>query len=348
MYGLGYNPAAPADVLIRLLNTKWLGFLYRGDLPGEVLDAAVAHPVRAVWGRVAESGVLSAEQWARLLAAAPERTNPQLHELLREEAAEQAARRRAGFRRGAERPPHPDSRPPTTPAEIAKLAASVPDIEPSSQTYALWWVAALHHDPDAMRQLASSPNLWIRRSVARAPRLPPDVVERLAHDEDRVVRLFLAESCDDAPADMLLEVWTWWSGSFGFPDRPRNHPNFPRSGLLRFASDPEPQLRLLAIDDPESNPDLVERFSHDPDYSVRKAAAADPRLSPKAAARLVDDKNLEVHVTAQRNPALPVKLLVGLLLDEGRAGVAASNPAIPSTVMHRMIEAACEALEPDA
>jgi hypothetical protein len=39
------------------------------------------------------------------------------------------------------------------------------------------------------------------------------VGERLAHDEDRVVRLFLAESCDDAPADMLLEVVQWWTGS---------------------------------------------------------------------------------------------------------------------------------------
>ncbi|MFE5711817.1 hypothetical protein ACFQ7J_13505 [Streptomyces sp. NPDC056501] len=49
-------------------------------------------------------------------------------------------------------------------------------------------------------------------------------VERLAHDEDRVVRLFLAESCDDAPADMLLEVWQWWNGSFSAPGRPRTHP----------------------------------------------------------------------------------------------------------------------------
>jgi hypothetical protein len=32
----------------------------------------------------------------------------------------------------------------------------------------------------------------IRRSVARAPRLPEDVANRLARDEDRVVRLFLA------------------------------------------------------------------------------------------------------------------------------------------------------------
>jgi hypothetical protein len=347
LYGLGYNRAAPADVLIRLLDTKRLDFLYRSDLPSEVLDAAVAHPSKRVWGRVAETGTLSAEQWDRLLTATAEAANPQLHALLTEMAAEHATRQSAVFRKGVERPPHPDFRPPATRDEITELAATVPDIEPNSHTYALWWVAALHHDQDAMRQLASSPNLWIRRSVARATQLPPDVVERLAHDEDRVVRLFLAESCDDAPADMLLEVWTWWSGSFSFPGRPRNHPNFPRNGLLRFVSDPEPQLRLLAIDDPQSTRDLVERFSHDPDHRVRKAAAADLRLSPKAAARLVDDANQGVRVTAQQNPALPLELLVGLLLDEGRAGVAASNPAIPATVMQHMIEVACETLKTD-
>ncbi len=118
-----------------------------------------------------------------------------------------------------------------------------------------------------------------QRGTRRAP--SPDVVESPAHDEDRVVRLFLTESCDDAPADLLLDVWTWWPGSFSFPGRPRNHLNFPRDGLLRFADDPEPRLRLLALDDPASDADLVERFSRDPDGEVRRRAAEDPRLSPR-------------------------------------------------------------------
>ncbi|MCW2933809.1 MAG: hypothetical protein JWM19_4771 [Actinomycetia bacterium] len=63
-----------------------------------------------------------------------------------------------------------------------------------------------------MRQLARSPKLLVRRSVARAPRLPTDVAALLARDEDRVVRLFLAESCDDAPPERLLKVAGWWYG----------------------------------------------------------------------------------------------------------------------------------------
>ncbi|WP_120719593.1 hypothetical protein [Streptomyces hundungensis] len=79
---------------------------------------------------------------------------------------------------------------------------------------ALPWAVALHGDPDAMRRLAPSTHPLIRRSVARARRLQPDVVKRLAQDEDRTVRLFLAEPCDDAPAELLLEVRRWWDGRF--------------------------------------------------------------------------------------------------------------------------------------
>ncbi|MFG2533018.1 PE-PGRS family protein [Streptomyces sp. NPDC048516] len=119
------------------------------------------------------------------------------------------------------------------------------NIDPHGHRSPLRWVMALHDDPDAMRRLAASSHPLVRRSVARARHLPPDVVERLARDEDRVVQLFLAESCDDAPAEMLLEVWQWWTGSFSFPDRPHSHPNFPRRDLLRYADDPNPRMRQL-------------------------------------------------------------------------------------------------------
>ncbi len=343
--GLGLNPAAPAEVLVSLFDAGEASFLYRADLPAGVLDAAVVHPSRRVWGRAAESGRLSRDQWDRLLAATAELP---LHGVLAEMAEEQDDSRRRGARVGVNRPPSPDSRPPATPAEIAAMAETVPDITADDRSYALWWVAALHDDPAAMRQLASSANPLIRRSVARALHLPSDVVDLLARDEDRVVRLFLTESCDDAPADLLLDVWTWWSGSFSFPGRPRNHPRFPRDGLLRFADDPQPRLRLLALDDPASSADLVERFSRDPDSEVRARAAEDPRLSPEAAARLAQDTAAQVHHPARRNLALPPASLLPLLLDERSAREAAQNPALPVAVMHRMIALAGEEKGPHA
>ncbi|TXS49993.1 hypothetical protein [Streptomyces sp. t39] len=216
------------------------------------------------------------------------------------------------------------------------MAATVEDITPDDRTYAVWWIAALHDDAEAMRRLARSPNLRIRRSVARARHLPPDVVDLLAHDEDRVVRLFLTESCEDATAEVLLDVWSWWYGSLSFPGRPRNHPHFPRHDLLRFAGHHEPRLRLLALDDPASDAGLVERFGRDADTDVRAAAAGDPRLSPQSAARLAADPEFAVRRRAWLNPALPPHALVARLLDEESAEDAARNPAVPAAVMHRM------------
>ncbi|MGW8398712.1 hypothetical protein ACWGLP_18820 [Streptomyces lydicus] len=197
---------------------------------------------------------------------------------------------------------------------------------------------ALHADPDAMRRLAASSHPLVRRSVARARHLPPDVVERLAQDEDRVVQLFLAESCEDAPADMLLRVWQWWSGSLSYPDRPRSHPHFPRRGLLRYADDLNPRMRQLALDDPASTAELVERFSRDSNEEVRYRAATDPRLTPASAVRLLDDPHERVRRAAERHPRLPARVVVRLLRDTDTAETAAQHPSIPVPVIAQMLQ----------
>lgn len=212
------------------------------------------------------------------------------------------------------------------------------DFDPRVHHHALRWVTALHDDTDAMRRLAASSHPLVRRSVARAKHLPPDVIERLAQDEDRVVQLFLAESCDDAPAEMLLRVWQWWTGSLSTPDRPRGHPNFPRHGLLRYAEDPNPRMRQLALDDPESTPELVERFSRDTEAEVRLRAAKDPRLTTASAVRMLDDPHEHLRDAAARHPQLPARVLVQLLRDTDTAQTAARHPALPVAVMEQMIQ----------
>ncbi|MFD6420683.1 hypothetical protein [Streptomyces sp. NPDC060198] len=218
------------------------------------------------------------------------------------------------------------------------------DFDPTSMSLTLSWVEDLHGDTDAMRRLAASSHPLVRRSVARARHLPPDAVARLARDEDRTVRLFLAESCEDAPADMLLEVWRWWDGSFSHPDRPRSHPNFPRTGLLRHITDPSGRMRRLALDDPESTEVDVARLVRDPEAEARRRAAEDPRLSPADAVRLLNDPAAPVRATVVCNPRLPARVLAGLLHDRETASAAVTNPAIPVPVLHRILDEAAAAV----
>ncbi|MCX4767339.1 PE-PGRS family protein [Streptomyces sp. NBC_01275] len=212
--------------------------------------------------------------------------------------------------------------------------------DPGIQYHALDWIVALHDDLDALRRLAVSAHPLVRRSVAHARRLPADIVERLARDEDRVVHLFLAENCDDAPADLLLSVWQWWTGSLSTPDRPHGHPNFPRRDLLRHADDPSPRMRRLALDDPDSTAELVERFSRDPSVEVRRRAAEDPRLSVASAVRLLEDPYDRVRYAASQHPGLPARVLTRLLRDRETAQEAARHPGLPVPVMRRMLDEA--------
>jgi hypothetical protein len=193
-----------------------------------------------------------------------------------------------------------------------------------------------------MRRLAVSAHPLVRRSVARARHLPADVVAVLARDEDRVVQIFLAESCDDAPADMLLNVWQWWTGSFSHPDRPRSHPNFPRRSLLRHAADPDPRMRQLALEDPQSTAELVARLSRDPDEDIRHRAATDPRLPAACVLRLLDDPHQRIRHAAATHPHLPARVLVRLLRDPATAQTAARNPALPADTIRRMIASAAQ------
>ncbi|MGW6820525.1 hypothetical protein [Streptomyces sp. NPDC055005] len=173
------------------------------------------------------------------------------------------------------------------------------------------WVEERFDDPDALREIAASSHVLLRRGVTRAPKLPSDVVERLATDDDYFVRLMLCEN-DRAPHELLVEMFVDWNGlSWGSM---AYHRNFARPGLARFANDPNHRLRYAALFDSSAEPELVERLSHDEDDMVRRHAAVDPRL--------------------------PFPRLVELLGANGMPRAAAQNPALPTELMHQLLDVA--------
>lgn len=155
-------------------------------------------------------------------------------------------------------------------------------------------------DPAAVRRDALSAHPMLRREAAREHTLPPDLVTRLAADDDLGVRVLLAQNHPDAPADLLLRSFLEYTG------REREHlltrPGFPGEGLAVHADDGDPAVRRLAARDPRTAPRTVERLTRDPDPAVRAAFARHPRLPRPRLARLLDDEELVHHAAA--NPAL--------------------------------------------
>ncbi|MFK0046423.1 HEAT repeat domain-containing protein [Streptomyces sp. NPDC090741] len=77
------------------------------------------------------------------------------------------------------------------------------------------WVVERGHEPEVARRAAASGHVLLRRSIAMQERLPADVVELLAEDEDFFVRLTLCECCHDAPHELVVEMYANCTGSSG-------------------------------------------------------------------------------------------------------------------------------------
>ncbi|MFD4240540.1 hypothetical protein ACFWP3_02865 [Streptomyces sp. NPDC058525] len=60
--------------------------------------------------------------------------------------------------------------------------------------------------------------------------------------------------------------------------------------------------------------------------------------------RLLSDPASHVRATAIHNPQLPARVLAGLLHDRDTACAAVTNPAIPISVLNRILAAAAAAV----
>ncbi|KFK88532.1 hypothetical protein IX27_16170 [Streptomyces sp. JS01] len=169
-------------------------------------------------------------------------------------------------------------------------------------------------DPGAVRRDALSRHPQLRRRAAGDHLLPPDLVARLASDDDLGVRVLLAQNHPDAPASLLLRSFLEYTG----PERSHltTRPNFPSDGLAAFVDHEDPEVRALAARAPETEPATVARLTRDPAPAVRAAAARHPNLPEPRLAALLDDEELAHHAAA--NAALPPDVIRRLLRTGGR------------------------------
>ncbi|MFD9035294.1 hypothetical protein ACFVZW_29780 [Streptomyces sp. NPDC059567] len=158
-----------------------------------------------------------------------------------------------------------------------------------------------------------SPYPAFRRSAAHADDLPDEAVARLLDDEDQYVRLAMAVRTPDLDPVVAERLERRHKDSRKAPTRPADRVTFPPETLRRFATDPNPWIRLLALRDPDLPPELATRLADDAEGRVRRATAGHPKVPVAALLELLADDDGWVAKAAAGHPALPITTMEALI-----------------------------------
>ncbi|MFE4457090.1 hypothetical protein ACFROC_07010 [Nocardia tengchongensis] len=161
--------------------------------------------------------------------------------------------------------------------------------------------------------LAHSRHEVVRKTLALRPDLSDTIVETLAHDASRVVRVILCENHPEAPAWLLEQTVADGIGHSraGFVA----HKNFPLATAIAMARSIDTADRNHAISHSGLPLDVLEALISDDAAIVRCSAARHPTVQ---GARLIELVNT---------------------LDPAVVQGAAENPNLPPTVMHELLDA---------
>ncbi|GAA0617641.1 hypothetical protein [Streptomyces crystallinus] len=143
---------------------------------------------------------------------------------------------------------------------------------------------------EAWRRLDDDPDVSVRRTAARRPGTPPEVLLRLlrSHGETFHVRPLLVD-----------------------------HPNFPRQALRGFAEAADPRIRALALEDADLPASVLGRLAACEDPYVRGIVARHPNTTVDLLERLLADPDPKVADSAAANGALPRSRMEHILTEAG-------------------------------
>lgn len=210
-------------------------------------------------------------------------------------------------------------------SETFTYAVAQGALMPSGQAFAL--ASSLRLAPEALRILAESASNDVRAAVAANVMTPPDVLGRLAYDDNYWCES-AALSNPSTPAEVLLQfvqetVTEEIRTGVSLHVVARN-PSLPVEGLALLADHPEYSIRRIVALNPSTPLDLLDRLALDTDSSVRDAVAESCATRASAITRPWNDGNLldggvEERLVLAQKPEGPRELLLSMLHDAAPA-----------------------------
>jgi len=209
-------------------------------------------------------------------------------------------------------------------ADLASYATPDPALHPAE----LAWLAA--------------GGTYARKLAARHPGTPPEQLERLAGDPDRVVRQFVGKNsaasiaaltrlAADAEADVRQMI--------------ARNPATPPALLERLAADAK-NVRWNVARHPRTPVEALERLAGDAERAVRQAVARNPATPPALLERLVADSHPAVRAMVARNPRTPDAVRAALLADQAAAKRSRAGPEVqPAALSSQLQPAAAPAID---
>ncbi|MYQ47500.1 hypothetical protein GTW40_21010 [Streptomyces sp. SID4985] len=147
------------------------------------------------------------------------------------------------------------------------------------------------------------PHTPFRRVLASCRDLPEEAWHRLDNDPDLTVRRTAARR-PDTPADVLEALVRTHGEVFHIRPLLVDHPNFPRHTLRTFVDETEPNVRYVALQDPElPAPDLWQLAAAAESF-LRAGVARHPNVTDALLERLLSDADARVADDAAANSAL--------------------------------------------
>lgn len=294
--GVAANPAAPSEILLRLLSEQaraaWTILCEERELPADVVEAVIAHPERAIRRRFARNRHVATEQRGRLVGDV---------EPLVRSALASGPRPRLGRVRAL-------------PDDIIEHLLTVQDDDSrgqlltadeirqelvvSGQISPAFRRRALDHPVAELRYQATGLWLWLtsrQRDALLSDRDP--TVREAALSQSRLLdpaameKELPEESCHHrgllltnyavshaVAAQCLADRRDLWSLA--------HNPHTPGDAVTRLARDPDPDVRERVAARADLGPALLAELAHDPDSRVRTRALLHPlpRTWPERAA----------------------------------------------------------------